>query len=59
VTTTQPAQQVTLTARNLIILAFGLVITAFLALGSHDLAIAHLGIPYPKDGDVPPPGQGM
>jgi hypothetical protein len=45
---------VELTAKNLGILAVGLVITAFLALGSHDLAIAHLGIPYPNDGDVPP-----
>jgi hypothetical protein len=49
----QPARHVTLTARNLVILVFGLVVTAFLALGSHDLAIAHLGIPYPNDGDVP------
>jgi hypothetical protein len=54
VTNSQTAQQVELTARNLVILAVGLVITAFLALGSHDLAIAHLGIPYPSDGDVPP-----
>lgn len=53
-TNSQTAQQVELTARNLVILAVGLVITAFLALGSHDLAIAHLGIPYPSDGDVPP-----
>ncbi len=53
-TNSQTAQQVELTARNLLILAVGLVITAFLALGSHDLAIAHLGIPYPSDGDVPP-----
>lgn len=52
-TNVHPARQVTFSARNLIILAFGLVITAFLALGSHDLAIAHLGIPYPNDGDVP------
>ncbi len=53
-TNSQTAQQVELTARDLVILAVGLVITAFLALGSHDLAIAHLGIPYPSDGDVPP-----
>lgn len=44
---------VILSARNVLILALGLAVTAFLALGSHDLAIAHLGIPYPNDGDVP------
>ncbi|WP_260596778.1 hypothetical protein [Sphingomonas endolithica] len=53
-TNVQPAQQVTLTVKNCTILAFGMIITAFLALGSHDLAIAHLGIPYPNDGDAPP-----
>jgi len=52
-TNVQPARQVTFSVRNLIVLAFGLIITAFLALGAHDLAIAHLGIPYPNDRDVP------
>ncbi|MEG3087763.1 hypothetical protein [Sphingomonas sp. PB4P5] len=54
VTNAQPVRQVTPSVRNAIILALGLIITAFLALGSHDLAIAHLGIPYPNEGDVPP-----
>jgi hypothetical protein len=54
VTNVQPAPEVTFSVRNSIILASGMIITAFLALGSHDLAIAHLGIPYPNDGDAPP-----
>jgi len=49
----QPERQVTLSARNAIILMLGMIITAVIALGSHDLAIAHLGIPYPHDDDVP------
>lgn len=53
-TNSPTAQQAEFSAKNLVILAVGLVITAFLALGSHDLAIAHLGIPYPNDSDVPP-----
>lgn len=52
-TSFKPADQIICSTRNLIIVAFGLMITAFLALGSHDLAIAHLGIPFPHDGDVP------
>jgi len=52
-TNVQPVPRVELSVRNVVILAFGLLITAFLGLGSHDLAIAHLGIPYPNDGDVP------
>lgn len=49
----QSGVQVTRTPANLLILSIGLVATAFFALGSHDLAIAHLGIPYPRDGAVP------
>jgi hypothetical protein len=52
-TNVQPAQRVELSVRSSAILTLGLLVTAFLALGSHDLAIAHLGIPYPEDGDVP------
>jgi hypothetical protein len=53
-TNVQPAPRVELSVRSSAILALGFIATAFLALGSHDLAIAHLGIPYPEDGDVPP-----
>lgn len=49
----QSGARVDFSAKNMLVLAFGLVLTAFLALGSHDLAIAHLGIPYPNEGDVP------
>ena len=42
-----------LSTRNWFILTAGVIVTAFLALGSHDLAIAHLGIPYPKDPQTP------
>jgi hypothetical protein len=52
-TQTRPAGPLSLCRRRWVIVACGIVITAVLALGSHDLAIAHLGIPYPHDGDVP------
>jgi hypothetical protein len=44
---------VKLSLRGSIILALGFVATAFLALGSHDVAASRFGIPYPADGDVP------
>lgn len=40
-------------SRSAIILAVGLLVTAFLSLGAHDLAIAHLGVPYPDESVVP------
>lgn len=52
-TETRPAGQLALSRWQGVIVACGIVITAFLALGSHDLAIAHLGIPFPHDDDVP------
>lgn len=52
-TVVQPIPRAILSARNSLILVLGVSVTAFLALGSHDLAIAHLGIPYPNDGEVP------
>jgi hypothetical protein len=39
--------------KSAIFLAIGLLVTAFLALGSHDLATAHLGVPYPDESVVP------
>ena len=50
---TQSAHRIELSFRNVIILSLGLVVTAFLALGSHDVAIAHLGIPSPNESAVP------
>lgn len=34
-------------------LAVAACVIAFLSLGAHDLAIAHLGIPYPDEGPIP------
>ncbi|MBY8829848.1 hypothetical protein [Hephaestia mangrovi] len=44
---TKSNAQPTLTGKTWGILIVAACITAFLALGSHDLAIAHLGIPFP------------
>lgn len=40
------------TVDGILLIAAACVI-AFLSLGAHDLAIAHLGIPYPEEGAVP------
>lgn len=48
-----PVHLADLSITDWIFLGVALLATTFLALGAHDLAIAHLGVPYPHDEAVP------